>query len=123
MVDWNVAANWLLAIAGIIGAVSAIAVVIRKIFSGAIQKALAQTNVKIDLMRGEVKSISDKVDKVEYEARKNFLVHTLKDVNNGNSLDSATRARFYENYDAYVAAGGNSYIREEVERAQSENKL
>ena len=69
MVDWNAAANWLLAIAGIIGAVSAIAVVIRKIFSGAMQKALAQTNVKIDLMRGEVKSISDTVDKVEDEAR------------------------------------------------------
>lgn len=123
MVDWNVAANWLLAIAGIIGAVSAIAVVVRKIFSGAIQKELAQTNTKIDLMRGDIKVISDKVDRVEYEERKNFLVQTLRDVNDGETLDSATRARFYENYDAYVAAGGNSYIKEEVERAQKAGKL
>lgn len=123
MVDWNAVVNWILAIAGVIGAVGAILAVLQKVLSSAMKKELSGTNIKIDLMRGEVKSISEKVDRVEYEERKNFLVSVLRDLSDGSELDSATRARFYENYDAYVAAGGNSYIKEEVERARKDGKL
>ena len=123
MVDWNALVSWILALAGLVGAISAIAVVVRKLFSGMFQKELAATNTKIDLMRGDLKGISEKVDRVEYEERKNFLVQVLHDVKGGEQLDDATRARFYENYDAYTKVGGNSYIKEEVERAQKEGKL
>lgn len=123
MVDWNAVVNWILAIAGVIGAAGAILAVLQKVLSSAMKKELSGTNIKIDLMRGEVKSISEKVDRVEYEERKNFLVSVLRDLSDGSELDSATRARFYENYDAYVAAGGNSYIKEEVERARKDGKL
>lgn len=123
MVDWNAAANWVLAIAGLIAAVGAIVKVLQVVISKAIQKELTGTNQKIDLMRGDVKTIADKVDNVEYEARKNFLVQVLGELKDGDRIDAATRSRFYENYDAYTKAGGNSYIKEEVERAQKEGKL
>ncbi len=122
-VDWNVAVGWILAIAGVIGAVGAISAVLQKVFAKAVQKELAQTNVKLDLMRGDLKSVSEQVNRVEYEARKNFLVSTLRELDPEKPLDAAMRARFYENYDAYRNAGGNSYIKEEVERAQSSGLL
>lgn len=67
--------------------------------------------------------IETKIDKVDMNATKNFLVARISDIKAGEVLDDISRERFVEQYDHYISMGGNSYIKLEVERLQKENKI
>lgn len=78
--------------------------------------ALEPTNKKID-------NLSTHIEAVDMANCKNYLVSTISDVQNGVALDSVARERFYENYDHYIAMGGNSYVKSAVEKLKKEGKL
>lgn len=69
------------------------------------------------------KPINDKIDKVDINATKNYLVASISDIKQGDKLDDITRQRFIEQYDHYIALGGNSYIKLEVEKLKKEGRL
>ena len=72
--------------------------------------------------------INKKIDTVDMNATKNFLVRCIADIDK-NGIDDVTKVRFYEQYEHYIkpkkegGLGGNSYIKSEVERLKKEGKL
>lgn len=67
--------------------------------------------------------IGDRLDDVEFEICKNYIVGFLEKVETGDKLTNDTLERFWENYERYTKLGGNSYIHEWVKRLESEGKL
>ena len=70
------------------------------------------------------KPIEDKIDKVDMNATKNYLVQTISEIDRNGYIDGASKVRFYEQYGHYQKdLGGNSYIKDEIERLKKEGKL
>ena len=68
--------------------------------------------------------IEKKIDKVDMNATKNYLVQTICDVDSKGYIDPTNKIRFYEQFEHYQKdLGGNSYIKDEVERLKKEGKL
>jgi hypothetical protein len=74
-------------------------------------------NEKID---GLEDTFTKKIDKIEYESCKTFLVSTIAEIKRMNELgqevDGVLKKRFFERYDRYIAMGGNTYVKSEVEK-------
>ena len=89
-----------------------------KLFNAGLKVALKPLNDKID-------AIADNNKRIELEAHKNFLVRFLADVEQGQPIDEIERERFYEVYSRYTSPelGGNSYIRNKVEKLKAAGKL
>lgn len=64
-----------------------------------------------------------KIDKVDMETCKNFLVRFLADVENGATILDSEKQRFWEEYEHYISNGGNSYIKEWVEKLRKKGLL
>lgn len=82
--------------------------------------AIDKQNEKILL---KIDNVDKKVDKVDTENCKNYLVTFLAEVRRGEVKDSIEFQRFWEEYDHYVSKGGNSYIREDVEDLKTKGLL
>lgn len=59
--------------------------------------------------------LADKIDTVDMESCKNYLVQTISNLEKGAKLDEIERERFYEQLSHYEHIGGNSYIKRKVE--------
>jgi hypothetical protein len=70
-----------------------------------------------------IDSIEAKVDKIDMEACKNFLVRFLADVENGAAILDSEKQRFWEEYKHYISAGGNSYIKEWVDKLKKKGLI
>ena len=78
---------------------------------------------QIDPLRDEVKGLYKRLDDVDMESCKNFLVRFLSDVEQGANIDEVERMRFFEQYAHYSKLGGNSYIRDKVDKLRAAEKL
>lgn len=103
-------------LAGIIGSGTAVYAFIKKHFNSAIQEQLKPTNEKLD-------NVAQRLKQVELDNCKNYLVKAISDLDAGEKFDKVSLERFYENYDKYTNAGGNSYIHSSVDRLKKEGKL
>ena len=83
-----------------------------------LENGLAPVNQKLDMM-------DKKLDEVDMNACKNFLVRFLADIEQGNPIDEIEKERFYETYEHYTSPRlhGNSYIKEKVEDLKKQGKL
>ena len=88
-------------------------------------KNLINSSIKADL-----KSIGDKIDKldkkvdsVDMNSTKNFLVARLSEIESGQKMDEIERERFWEQYEHYQKIGGNSYVHEKVEKLKESGFL
>ena len=70
-----------------------------------------------------INNLSKKIDDVDMNACKNYLVRFLADVEQGNEIDEIEKERFYEEYKHYTDLGGNSYVKDKVEKLKKEEKL
>ena len=92
---------------------------------------LKPTNVKLETMSIDLNkkmdnmqtTIDSKLDKVEKNATMNYLVRCMEDLDKGAKVEGVARLRFIEQYEHYIAIGGNSYIKEEYERLKKDGKL
>lgn len=82
------------------------------------------------LLEAQFKEINDRIDSlqkqmenVDLESCKNYLVQFLSDVEKGAVIDEIQRERFWEQFEHYTNAGGNSYIKNKVEQLQAKNFL
>ena len=76
-----------------------------------------------DDIRKDISGLNDRINVVDQENCKNFLVRFLADVEQGRQIDEVVLMRFWEEYEHYVAGGGNSYIKDKVEKLKSAGKL
>lgn len=77
----------------------------------------------LEPINNSINSLSKKIDDVDMNSCKNFLVRFLADVEQGNVIDEIEKERFYEQYKHYVDLGGNSYIKDKVEKLKKAGKL
>ena len=76
-----------------------------------------------DSLSAKLTILQERIDDVDISTCKNFLVARLSEIERGNPLDEIERERFWEQYEHYLAIGGNTYIQRKVEQFKSEGKL
>ena len=67
--------------------------------------------------------ILKRLDSVDLENCKNFLVTFLAEVGRGECKDETELQRFWEEYEHYQKLGGNSYIRNKVDELKGKKYL
>lgn len=70
-----------------------------------------------------VAEINRRLDDVDMENTKNFLVSVISMVEKGGWLHDIETERFWDEYEHYLKIGGNSYIKRKVEQLESDGKL
>lgn len=103
-------------IVGFIGSVMSLYALLKKWLSHSFKELMQP-------MDEEIKQLHKKVDKVNMEACKNFLVRCLADFDNGVHISDTELERFWEQYEYYQEQGGNTYISKKVEKLEREGKL
>jgi hypothetical protein len=67
--------------------------------------------------------IEKKIDSVDMEHTKNYLVRFLAEVERSQEHDEIEIERFHEQYEHYIKIGGNSYIKAKVEKLKGAGML
>lgn len=101
-------ASWLAIIVALIAGYNTLKKSIKSMLDNALKgrfEALEQTQ----------KDILKRLDTVDLENCKNYLVTFLAEVSRGEPKDETELLRFWEEYEHYTDKGGNSYIRNKVE--------
>lgn len=98
------------------GSVVAIVSAIKKALDGLFKEQMDEINRRLDQQE---KSIQ----KIDLENCKNFLVSYLAKAEVDAAYDEIETQRFWEEYQHYTEAGGNSYIKEKVKKLQQQGKL
>lgn len=75
------------------------------------------------LFAEQLEAINKRVDTIDLNACKNYLVMFLSNVERGEKIDEIELERFYEQYEYYTNHKGNSYIKHKVEKLKQEGKL
>lgn len=103
-------------IVGFIGSALYLKNALRGILSSVVKQEL-------EPLRKQVDDMQQKIDRVDMESCKNFLVRSIVDFERDGAISETELERFYEQYKHYLDKGGNSYIKRKVERLQSEGKI
>ena len=74
-------------------------------------------------IEAEIKALEKRIDTSDMESCKNFLVRCLADLERGQEMSETEYQRFCEQYEHYTDAGGNTYIREKVEKLKKAGRL
>lgn len=74
-------------------------------------------------LEAKIDVLADKLDDVDINSSKNFLVARFGEIERGDVLDEITRQRVYEEYEHYMALGGNSYIHSRFEELKRKGCL
>lgn len=79
---------------------------------------------EVGALRKDISGLGTRLDKVDMEGTKNYLVSFLSKAEQGLPLDEVETERFCEEYDHYKKdLKGNSYITHKVEKLKQEGKL
>ena len=97
------------------GSIETISKKISKAFDASLDKKLKPLEDKID-------KIEKKVNDVDMNATKNFLLARIEETKHGG-IDDITRMRVLEQWEHYKSLGGNSFITGELDKLKKEGKL
>ena len=98
------------------GTLTGVYMLIKKVLN----KIMQPINVKLETLTIDMNNQLSKVDK---NATMNYLVRCMEDLEKGATLEGVSRLRFIEQYEHYIAIGGNSYVKEEYERLKKLGKI
>lgn len=85
-----------------------------------IKQSMAEQFISLE---NRLNALDKRLDQVDLEACKNYLVQQLSNVEKGGYMDDFERQRFYEEYEHYQKLGGNSYIKRKKEELEANNRL
>lgn len=74
-------------------------------------------------LNDSILEINQRLDVVDMEACKNFLVRCIADVERGESMSETETERFWEQYDYYIKSGRNTYVKNKVEKLRKEGRI
>lgn len=75
-------------------------------------------------MKKRLDEIDNRLDTMDKETTKNYLVQFMSEVKRGEIINETERQRFYEQYHHYVKElDGNTYIKTEVENLQKKGLI
>ena len=96
--------------------VVAIVTAVKKALKGLFREQMETIGKRLDKQEEQIK-------KIDLENCKNFLVSYLAKAEGGGAHDEIETQRFWEEYQHYTEAGGNSYIKEKVAKLKAQGKL
>lgn len=108
--------NWITLVIGLGVGIVTIYRSLKKLILKTLENEFADINKKLD-------DLGDRLNTVDVETCKNFLVARLAELDKGQIMDEVEIERFYEQYDHYKEKGGNSYIKRKVDAMEAEGKL
>lgn len=111
--DISTALTFILALGG---SIVAIVSAVKKALKGLFKEQMTEINRRLDKQEESIK-------KIDLENCKNFLVSYLAKAEVDGAYDEIETQRFWEEYQHYTEAGGNSYIKEKVKKLQQQGKL
>lgn len=77
-----------------------------------------------DLLDDQFEALNERLDAIDTQTCKNFLVRYLSDIERGQLIHESEKQRFWEEYDHYTDdLHQNSYIKEWVAKLKEEGKL
>lgn len=100
---------------GLITGIGSLTAYVKKAIKSVIKEELDPINIKIDRMQKELVH-------TDMEATKNFLVSFLANAEY-NPVNEIEYQRFCEQYEHYIKLGGNTYIKDKVEKLKEKNIL
>ena len=103
-------------IAALVGGLGYLNKTLKKWLTKLIVDQQNEINTKLDAM-------SKQLTRVDIESTKNFLVRCIADFENNTEISETELERFWEQYGHYIDAGGNTYIKERVEKLKKEGIL
>ena len=78
---------------------------------------------QFDVINKEIQSLQSRLDNVDMESCKNFLVRCIADFENGENISETELERFWEQYEYYSTHGGNTYIAKKVQKLEQDGKI
>ena len=109
-------AKWLGLIVSVAGTITAFVAGMKKVLTALFNEQLTEINKRFDKQAEAIK-------KIDLENCKNFLVSYLAKAESGEAVDEIERQRFWEEFEHYTEQGGNSYIRQKVDKLRNAGKL
>ena len=109
-------AAWLALVAAIVAALQSM----KKSIKGWLDTALKDEFTALEKTQQD---ILKRLDTVDIENCKNYLVTFLAEVQRGEMKDETEMQRFWEEYEHYQKLGGNSYIKNKVEELKGKRLL
>ncbi len=109
-------ATWMAFLAGLGGSIATIVHFVKKALTGLFREQMEEINKRMDQQEASIK-------KIDLENCKNFLVVYLAKTEDGSAQDEIETQRFWEEYQHYIENGGNSYIKQKVEKLKTAGKL
>lgn len=93
---------------------------LRKHLRDTVEELLKDSFEKIEKSQAD---IMKRLNTVDLENCKNYLVTFLAELSRGEPKDETERQRFWEEYEHYTQNGGNSYIKNKVEEMKAKRLL
>lgn len=109
-------ATWMAFLAGLGGSIATIVHFVKKALASLFREQMTEINKRMDQQEASIK-------KIDLENCKNFLVSYLAKAEIDAAYDEIETQRFWEEYQHYIEAGGNSYIKQKVEKMKTAGKL
>ncbi len=107
---------WALFILGLGSAAAGIIAGVKKALKALFKEQMETIDKRLDQQEAQIK-------KIDLENCKNFLVSYLDKIENNGTTGEIETQRFWEEYEHYIQGGGNSYIRQKVEKLKAADKL
>lgn len=89
-------------------------------FGGSVAAIIRGVNKAVSKL---LEPLSKQIENVDRENCKNFLVTFLAETERGQEHDQIELERFHEQFEHYKSIGGNSYIKDKVQKLQKAGKL
>lgn len=96
---------------------------VKKWLTATLKESFDAQKKETDEIKKTVEEIKSQLNTVDLENCKNYLVTFLAEVERGEIKDAIELQRFWEEYEHYSAKGGNSYIKEKVQKLKAKNWL
>ena len=93
---------------------------LKKLITKGIEDALKDKFEKLEKSQAE---IIKRLEMVDTENCKNYLITFLSEVSRGELKDEIEIKRFWEEYEHYAACGGNSYVKHKVDELQKKGLI
>jgi hypothetical protein len=103
-------------IVGLISGIGFLSQSTKKWITSAMKEQMESIDARID-------SLANRLDQVDMEGTKNYLVSFLSKVERDREVDEIETERFWEQFQHYQKMGGNSYIQRKIETLKTEGKI
>ena len=110
-------------IAALIGGGVKIKDAVKKWLTTTLKESFDAQKKETDEIKKTVEDIKAQLATVDLENCKNYLVTYLAEVERGEMKDPIESQRFWEEYQHYSEKGGNSYIKEKVNKLKGKGLL